>query len=83
MVADHSHRFHAHTVSAGCDTNAGRARGVTRPAGIARGRRGVGRLGGMELKRYADVPPFAFADIQLRELTPEAFMEKRKPIYGR
>ena len=27
----------------------------------------------MELKRYADVPPFAFADIQLRELTPDAF----------
>ena len=27
----------------------------------------------MELKRYADVAPFAFADIELRELTPDAF----------
>ena len=27
----------------------------------------------MELKRYRDIPPFAFADIELRELTPEAF----------
>jgi mannose-6-phosphate isomerase-like protein (cupin superfamily) len=27
----------------------------------------------MELKRYADIDPFAFADIELRELTPEAF----------
>jgi mannose-6-phosphate isomerase-like protein (cupin superfamily) len=27
----------------------------------------------MELKRYADVTPFAFADIELRELTPTAF----------
>jgi quercetin dioxygenase-like cupin family protein len=27
----------------------------------------------MELKRYADQPPFAFGDIELRELTPEAF----------
>ena len=27
----------------------------------------------MELKRYTDVQPFAFADIELRELTPESF----------
>ena len=27
----------------------------------------------MELKRYADQSPFAFGDIELRELTPEAF----------
>lgn len=27
----------------------------------------------MELKRYGDIQPFAFADIELRELTPEAF----------
>ena len=27
----------------------------------------------MELKRYADSAPFAFGDIELRELTPEAF----------
>jgi quercetin dioxygenase-like cupin family protein len=27
----------------------------------------------MELKRYADQQPFAFGDIELRELTPEAF----------
>ena len=27
----------------------------------------------MELRRYADQPPFAFGDIELRELTPEAF----------
>jgi mannose-6-phosphate isomerase-like protein (cupin superfamily) len=27
----------------------------------------------MELRRYADQTPFSFGDIQLRELTPEAF----------
>ena len=27
----------------------------------------------MELKRYAEIGPFAFGDIELRELTPEAF----------
>ena len=27
----------------------------------------------MELRRYSDVQPFAFADIELRELTPDAF----------
>ena len=27
----------------------------------------------MELRRYADQPPFAFGDIELRELTPAAF----------
>jgi len=27
----------------------------------------------MELKRYADQHPFAFGDIELRELTPDAF----------
>lgn len=27
----------------------------------------------MELKRYRDIPAFEFGDIQLRELTPDAF----------
>jgi mannose-6-phosphate isomerase-like protein (cupin superfamily) len=27
----------------------------------------------MEYKRYSDVIPFAFGDLELRELTPEAF----------
>lgn len=27
----------------------------------------------MELKRYADATPFVFGDLELRELTPEAF----------
>ena len=27
----------------------------------------------MELKRYTDIDPFAFADIELRELTPTSF----------
>ncbi|MDA2978704.1 MAG: hypothetical protein O3B42_02925 [Actinomycetota bacterium] len=27
----------------------------------------------MELKRYADANPFKFGDLQLRELTPDAF----------
>lgn len=30
---------------------------------------------GVEIKRYADQAPFSFADIELRELTPDAFTD--------
>lgn len=43
----------------GCDTNGADARS--------------GTLAPMELKRYADIAPFEYADIQLRELTPSVF----------
>lgn len=43
----------------GCDTNGGIP--------------GNGTLELMELKRYADITPFEYGDIQLRELTPSVF----------
>ena len=42
------------------------------PIGARRSHR-FGSLIGMELKRYTDIDPFAFADIELRELTPDSF----------
>jgi quercetin dioxygenase-like cupin family protein len=46
-------------LQAGCDTNEGVPENGTMTA--------------MEIKRYADIAPFEYADIQLRELTPSVF----------